>query len=44
MASQVVLVVDNPSANAGDINLPVPSLGPEDHLEKGMATHSGILA
>ena len=40
-ASQVVLVVNNP---AGDISLPVPSLGPQDHLEKGMATHSGILA
>ena len=22
----------------------VPSLGPEDALEKGMATHSGVLA
>ena len=25
-------------------DMPVPSLGQEDPLEKGMATHSGILA
>ena len=43
-ASQVVLVVKNPPANAGDIRNWVPSLGLEDPLEKGMATHSGILA
>ena len=38
MASQVVLLVNNRFANAGDKSLPVPSLGPKDHLEKGMAT------
>ena len=43
-ASQVVLVVKNPPANAGDIRNWVPSLGLEDPLEKGMATHSSILA
>ena len=43
-ASQVALVVKNPPANAGDIELQVPSLGWEDPLEKGMATHSSILA
>ena len=34
-------------ANAGDIKkkkMHVPSLGREDPLEEGMATHSGILA
>ena len=39
--SQVVPVVKNPPANAGDV---VRSLGWEDPLEDGMATHSGILA
>ena len=34
-------MVKNPPANAGDIG---DSLGQEDHLEKGMATHSSILA
>ena len=38
--SQVVLVVKNPPANAGDIR----DLGQEDPLEKRMATHSSILA
>ena len=38
-ASQVALVVKNPSANAGDIK----RCG-FDPLEKGMATHSSILA
>ena len=38
-ASQVALVVKNLPANAG-----VPSLGREDSLEKGMATHYSILA
>ena len=33
----------NSPANAGDMGS-VPSLGQEDPLEKGMATHSGILA
>ena len=31
-------------ANAGDIRDAVQSLGREDPLEKGMATHSSILA
>ena len=39
-ASQVAMVVKNSSANAGDIR----DLGQEDPLEKGMATHSTILA
>ena len=43
-ASWVVLVVKNPSANAGDIRDLVRSLGREDLLEKEMATHSSILA
>ena len=43
-ASQVVLVVKNPPANSGDIGDVVPSLGHEDPLEEGMATHTGILA
>ena len=43
-ASQVVLVVKNPLANAGDIEMRVRSLGWEDPLEKEMATHSSILA
>ena len=43
-ASRVVLVVKNPSANAGDIRDLVQSLGWEDLLEKEMATHSSILA
>ena len=40
-ASQVVLVVKNPPANAGDVGS-IP--GREDPLEKEMATHSSILA
>ena len=43
-ASQVALVVKNPPANAGDIKTWVLSLGQEDSLEKGMTTHSSILA
>ena len=39
--SQVVLVVKNQPTNAEDW---VPSLGGEDPLEEGMATHSSILA
>ena len=34
-------MVKNPPANTGDR---VPSLGQEDPLEKGIATHSSILA
>ena len=41
--SQVVLVVRNPPANAGDVRDEVWSLGRVDPLE-GMATHSSILA
>ena len=37
-------VVKNPPANAGDIRDMVLSLGPEDPLEKEIATHSSILA
>ena len=52
-ASQVVLVVKNPPANARDIRdvgliphleMQVQSLGQEDPLEEGTATHSTILA
>ena len=39
-ASQVVLVVKNPPANAGD---QVCSLGQEDPLGEGMVTYSSIL-
>ena len=38
-----MLVVKNPSANARDIKVWVPSLGREGPLEEGMATHSRIL-
>ena len=37
---EVALVVKNPPANAGDIR----DASREDALEKGMATHSSILA
>ena len=37
-------MVKNPLANAGDIKDRVQSLGQEDALEKGMATHSSVLA
>ena len=43
-ASQVVLVVNNPLANAGNVRDEVWSLGQEDPLEKEMATHYSILA
>ena len=43
-ASQVVLVVKNPPANAGGVRMGVQSLGREDPLEEEMATHSSILA
>ena len=42
--SQVVLVVKNLPANAGDIEMWVSSLSGKDLLEEGMATHSSILA
>ena len=37
-------VVKNPPANAGYVRDTGPSLGWEDPLKKGMATHSSILA
>ena len=40
----MVLVLKNPSANAGDIIEWVGPLVWEDSLEKEMATHSNILA
>ena len=43
-AFQVVLVVKNLPVNTGDIRPMVWSLGQEDPLEEGMATHSSILA
>ena len=43
-ASQLVLVVKSPPANAGDIETRAGSLGQEDPLEEGTATHSSILA
>ena len=43
-AFQVVLVVKNPHASAGDIREKVRSLGWEDPLEEGMETHASILA
>ena len=43
-ASQVALVVKNSPANVGDIRARVPSLGWEDALAEGIATHSSILA
>ena len=42
-ASQVALVVKNTPTNAGDTKIQVQSLGQEDPLEEGMATHSSIL-
>ena len=43
-ASQEALAVKNTSASAGDRRDAVPSLGWEDPLEEGIATHSSILA
>ena len=43
-ASQVALVVKNLPASAGDISDEVWISRLEDLLEKGMATHSSILA
>ena len=40
--SQVALVVKNPPANAGDIEMWVRSLGQEDPLEESTATHFSI--
>ena len=45
LVSQLLLVVKNPPAYAGDRQeTRVQSLGGEDALEEGMATHSRILA
>ena len=43
MASQVT-IVKNPPAHAGDARDGVRSQGWQDPLEKGMATHSSVLA
>ena len=43
-SSQVELVVKNPPGNAGDKRDGGPTLGREDLLEEGVATHSSILA
>ena len=43
-APQVAPAVMNPTANAGDRRDGVWSLGWEDPLEEGMATHSSVLA
>ena len=43
-ASQVALVIKNPPANTGDIEMQVQSLGQKDPLEEVMVTHSSILA
>ena len=43
-ASQVALVVNSLPASAGDEETWVPSLGWEDPLEEGRATHPSILA
>ena len=40
----MALVVKNLPANAGDIKMWVQTLVQEDPLEKGIATHSSILA
>ena len=40
----LALVIKNLSANAGDIEMWVRSLGQEDPLEEGMATHFSIIA
>ena len=37
-------MVKNPPDNAGDLKDSVRSLGGEDPLEEGMATHSSVLA
>ena len=40
----MALLVENPLANAGDIEAWVHSLGQEDPLEEGVASHCSILA
>ena len=44
MGFPMALVVENLPANSGDEGIWVPTLGQEDPLEEGMATHSSILA
>ena len=44
LASRVVLAVKSQLANAQDVRMQVRSLGRADALERGMATHSSILA
>ena len=44
IASQVVLVVQNPPDNAGDIKDACSITGSKDSLEEGKATHTIILA
>ena len=39
----MALVVKNPPANGGDIKPWIRSLGQEDPLEEGVATHSSIV-
>ena len=39
----MALVVKNPPANAGDVKPWIRSLGQEDPLEEGVATHSSVL-
>jgi len=43
-ASQVALVVKNLHANAGDIRDSGSIPGRRDSLDKGIATHAGVLA
>ena len=43
-ASQEALLVKVSPANAGDIQMQVGSLGQEDPLEEGTATHSSVPA
>ena len=44
-AFQMVMVVKNPPANTGDVEMQVqPPLVQEAPLEEGMTTHSSILA
>ena len=40
----MMLVVKNPPVDIGNVRDSVQSLGREDPLEEGMATHSSILA
>ena len=42
-ASQLVLVVNNPHANAGEVKMQVQSLSRQDRLQEGMATHSSMI-